>query len=120
MAAETVVTDSLPTMSHTGRTRPGRPRDTDIDDRILVAAAEVWAERGWTGFNFDVIAKRASVSKDAIYRRYSVPLVLLVASWNGPPGEARRRHEYSVPETASIGDYLVAVARDHLEMFSAE
>ncbi|MCW2295473.1 TetR/AcrR family transcriptional regulator [Rhodococcus erythropolis] len=54
------------------RRRPGagRRRDPRIDEQILVAARRVYMEAGWEGFKFDTIAKAASVSRDALYRRY--------------------------------------------------
>jgi AcrR family transcriptional regulator len=49
---------------------PGRPRDRDVDRKIVDAAVELYAERGWGSFNFDAVAKRAGIGKPAIYRRY--------------------------------------------------
>jgi AcrR family transcriptional regulator len=60
--------------------RRGRRRDADVDRRILDVARAVYAERGWAGFNFDVIAHQARVSKDAIYRRYASKIDLLLAT----------------------------------------
>jgi AcrR family transcriptional regulator len=102
------------------RPRRGRPRNTDIDERILVAASEVYAERGWTGFNFDVVARRAGVSKDAMYRRYDDPVVLLLSSWSGSQKSERRSYESALPDDADVRDYLVAIARDHFAMFTRE
>jgi AcrR family transcriptional regulator len=102
------------------RPRRGRPRDTDIDERILSAATEVYAERGWTGFNFDVVARRAEVSKDAIYRRYSDPVELLLSSWSGAQRTDSHRHENALPAEADTRTYLLAVATDHFAMFSRE
>ncbi len=48
----------------------GRPRDPDLEDRALDAAIALYAETGWTGFNFDAVAKRAGMGKAALYRRW--------------------------------------------------
>ena len=50
--------------------RRGRPRDPALETRILQAATESYGRLGWQGFNLDVVARQASVSKDAIYRRW--------------------------------------------------
>lgn len=49
----------------------GRPRDPDTDRRIVDTAMQLYAESGWSGFSFDLIARRAGVGKNAIYRRWS-------------------------------------------------
>ncbi|MFC8097761.1 TetR/AcrR family transcriptional regulator [Streptomyces sp. NPDC057363] len=98
--------------------RRGRPRDTDIDERILAAAKAVYAERGRSGFNFETVARRAQVSKDAIYRRYGSQVDLLTASW--PENEEAHRHELALPADVGIRDYLIAVAKDHFVTYTRE
>jgi AcrR family transcriptional regulator len=100
--------------------RAGRPRDAEIDQRIIDAATAVYAERGWTGFNFDVISRRANVSKDAIYRRYETPVDLLLASWSGAQVPELHRFEIGLPPEADIRDFLIAVGADHFASYSAE
>ncbi len=56
----------------------GRPRDPEIDARVLLAARNVYAEFGWTGFHFDRVAKAARVSRDVLYRRFSDREALLL------------------------------------------
>jgi AcrR family transcriptional regulator len=90
----------------------------EIDQRIIDAATAVYGERGWAGFNFDVVARRAKVSKDAMYRRYSSPIQLLLASWSG--AQETHRHEESVPPDADLRAYLLAVAKDHFVMYTRE
>lgn len=96
----------------------GRPRDASIDQRIIDAATVVYAERGWTGFNFDVIARRAKVSKDAIYRRYESPVALLLACFAGSRLPEPNRREAALPPNADIRDFLKAVGADHLFGYS--
>jgi AcrR family transcriptional regulator len=99
-----------------GTSRRGRPRDAAIGDRILAAAKAVYAERGWSGFNFDAVARRAKVSKDAIYRRYGSQIELLMASWS--ESEETHRYELALSADADIRDYLLAVAKDHFVMYT--
>jgi AcrR family transcriptional regulator len=58
----------------------GRPRDPDYDARILTAAAHVFAERGWTGFTFDRVAREAGIGKPSVYRRWPSRQSLLFAA----------------------------------------
>jgi AcrR family transcriptional regulator len=85
--------------------RRGRRRDADVDRRILDVARMVYAERGWAGFNFDVIAQRARVSKDAMYRRYASKVDLLLSTMT-------RSLENPVPAMPpqQIRAYLIASA----------
>jgi AcrR family transcriptional regulator len=90
--------------------RRGRHRDADVDRRILDVARAVYAERGWAGFNFDVVAHQARVSKDAIYLRYASRLDLLLST------TARTSQEH-VPVVAEGGirAFLIAVANRYFE-----
>lgn len=48
----------------------GRPRDSDIDARILAAARELLEEVGFAGASMQAVAQRAGVQTPAIYRRW--------------------------------------------------
>lgn len=50
--------------------RRGRPADAEIDERVLAAGVELFAEVGWKAFNLDGVARRAKVGKAALYRRW--------------------------------------------------
>lgn len=65
------MTTSLETPDTGIRRRRGRPRDPNLDRRILHAARHVLAERGFTGTSMDEIARTAGVGKDTLYRRWS-------------------------------------------------
>jgi AcrR family transcriptional regulator len=92
--------------------RRGRRRDAGVDRRILDVARAVYAERGWAGFNFDVVAHQARVSKDAIYRRYGSKTELLLATM-------ARTVEDHVPVAAQddIRQYLIAAARRYFDAY---
>lgn len=59
-----------------GRT-PGRPRDPEADERILVATRELLVEDGYDALSYEVVARRAGVSRPTIYRRWPSKLHLL-------------------------------------------
>ncbi len=108
------------------RRRPGagRPRDPDIDSRVLRAARQAYAEFGWAGFHFDRVAKSAQVSRDVLYRRYAdkesllldalADAVLPTVSGRGPI------HDQLMTYARDIYDYFtsadgIASLRIHLE-----
>jgi len=49
----------------------GRPRDPDMDQAILRATVELLSEVGYVQVTVAEVARRAGVSKPAIYRRWS-------------------------------------------------
>lgn len=55
----------------------GRPPDPEIDERVLAATLELYAEVGWAGFTIDGVASRCHVGKGAIYRRWPSKAKLL-------------------------------------------
>lgn len=62
------------------RAKSGRPRDPGVEARVFAAALAVYAEAGWSGFSFDVVARAAGVGKHAMYLRWSTREELLVAA----------------------------------------
>ncbi|WP_166789712.1 TetR/AcrR family transcriptional regulator [Cryobacterium fucosi] len=56
----------------------GRPRDPDMDHRILRATVELLSEVGYVRVSVAEVARRAGVSKPAIYRRWSQKSQLVV------------------------------------------
>ena len=63
-----------------GYARPGRPRDSAIDRRILNAAIELFLEGGAKHASMEGVAKRAGVGKVTVYRRWANRRELLVAA----------------------------------------
>lgn len=61
--------------------RRGRPEDPALRANVLRAAMNVYAERGWSGFNFETVAKRARVGRPALYRRWENRTELLVEAF---------------------------------------
>jgi len=62
------------------RRSPGRPRSTEADEAILVAAVELFAEVGLEGLTVEEVAARAGVGKATIYRRYQGKVDLVIAA----------------------------------------
>jgi AcrR family transcriptional regulator len=63
--------------------KPGRPRSTECDDAILLAAMEEYAANGFDGMSVDAVAARAGVSKATIYRRYPSKSELVTSAMFG-------------------------------------
>jgi AcrR family transcriptional regulator len=84
---------------------PGRRPDPHVDERVLEAAVAVFGDRGWSGFSIDEIAKRASVGKAAVYRRWSSKEDILV--------DALEQHLNVVTDadTGSLRGDLLNIAR---------
>ncbi|MGH9667329.1 MAG: TetR/AcrR family transcriptional regulator, partial [Bryobacteraceae bacterium] len=51
--------------------RPGRPRDPEVETRILGIALRQLGEQGYSRMSLHQIAAEAGVSKPTIYRRWS-------------------------------------------------
>ncbi|MBX2797591.1 MAG: TetR/AcrR family transcriptional regulator [Myxococcales bacterium] len=51
----------------------GRPRDPEVDERILEAARELLREGGVDQLTITAVASRAGVGRPTIYRRYDRP-----------------------------------------------
>jgi AcrR family transcriptional regulator len=60
--------------------RRGRPRDPELEGRVLDAAVEEYAERGWAGLTMDGVARRAGVGKSTLYLRWPDKGTLLAAA----------------------------------------
>jgi len=58
----------------------GRPRDTDVDERILASAFRHLVREGYGGTSIEAVAADAGVAKTTIYRRYPTKRDLVVAA----------------------------------------
>jgi DNA-binding transcriptional MerR regulator/AcrR family transcriptional regulator len=95
------------------RARSGRPRDPDLESRVLAAALRVYAEAGWSGFSFEAVARRACVGKAPLYLRWQSKEDLLLA--------ALSTHSSTLPiqDSGSLRDDLIEYARRLLQRNSA-
>jgi AcrR family transcriptional regulator len=95
--------------------RLGRPRDAELDERILDATLELLAERGFEHTTMDDVAHRAAVAKATVYRRYPSKEDLAV--------DAVKRlfeQEVPVPDTGSFRGDLEQVYANLLEFAATE
>jgi AcrR family transcriptional regulator len=58
----------------------GRPRDADVDERILETAFRHLVREGYAGTSIEAVAADAGVAKTTIYRRYPTKRDLVVAA----------------------------------------
>lgn len=49
----------------------GRPRDPELDERILAATRQILAERGYQGLSIDAVAKTARTTRPSVYLRFA-------------------------------------------------
>jgi AcrR family transcriptional regulator len=70
------------TSSHDAGTElfPGRPRDPRIDRAVLAATRELLVEIGYARLSFELVAKRAGISRPTIYRRWPSKMHLVHAA----------------------------------------
>lgn len=59
--------------------RRGRPRDTDVDERVLDTATGLLLEHGYGGLSTDAVAERTGIAKTTLYRRWPTKDHLAVA-----------------------------------------
>jgi AcrR family transcriptional regulator len=68
---------------------PGRPREPEVDQRILGAALRLMAQLGYVRMSMDGVAAEAGVTKPTIYRRYpgkaQLATAAIVAYCEHPP-----------------------------------
>lgn len=88
----------------------GRPRDESVRLRAIAAAIDCYAELGWSGFNFDVVATRAGVGRPALYRRWNDRAELLI--------DAFRETTAPMPDTdrGSLREDLGVIAEYYIEL----
>ncbi|WP_369034364.1 MULTISPECIES: TetR/AcrR family transcriptional regulator [Streptomyces] len=80
------------------RRRPGRPRDTSIDERALASTRELLVGRGFDATTIQAVAEHSGVHASAIYRRWPTRIELIEeATFPGlsplgvrPTGDLRR------------------------------
>lgn len=86
----------------------GRPRDPDLEQRVRLAACQVYGRQGWSGFSIEAVAREATVGKASIYLRWSDKHSLLVDALAATlihPGDV---------DTGTLRGDLIALARHHV------
>ena len=92
--------------------RLGRPRDVTIRRKVIDAAIECYAERGWSGFSFETVSIRATVGRPALYRRWSGREELLIDAFRESTPTLR------APDHGNIRDDLTDIAMAHRQLMA--
>ena len=92
----------------------GRPRDERVDRDVLEATRQLLVEVGYPALTIDAIARRANVSRPAIYRRWRSK-AQLVHEAVYPADEDQTFH---LPETGDFAADLGTIITSTLEVFS--
>jgi AcrR family transcriptional regulator len=90
---------------------PGRPRDPQVDRRIIRAALDTFGDAGWAGFAMETVARRAGVGKASLYLRWSGKEALLADALG--TGLVR----VSDVDTGTLHGDLVELARQMLDLY---
>ena len=88
--------------------RGGRPRDEDVERRIVAAVSEVLAESGYEGVTFEEVARRSGASKTTLYRRWKSRREMVIAALKAGPA---RRNDADGINTGSLRGDLHALCR---------
>ncbi|MGI5241171.1 TetR/AcrR family transcriptional regulator [Dactylosporangium sp. CA-139066] len=91
---------------------PGRPRDPEVDRRIIRAALDAFGDGGWAGFAMETVARRAGVGKASLYLRWSTKEALLADALS--TGLVR----ISDVDTGTLHGDLVELATQMLELYA--
>ena len=91
--------------------RRGRPRDANVDTRILRAVVEEVATAGVVGFSVNSVASRAGVAKRSIYSRWPERDDLILA------GLATLSADLTSPQTGHLESDLRALFDQIVQVF---
>lgn len=97
------------TLNLTDRAVGGAPAADDIAGRLVAAAIEVFAEKGYDGAGVAEIARRAGLSTGAIYSRFSGKAELLAEAIAAAGGGELDRLFTSAGQGASVADVLATI-----------
>jgi AcrR family transcriptional regulator len=114
-ASEAVSSEPTP---RTGR-RPGRPRDTNSDEtrwRILEAALDAFADRGYDGVSTREIARQAEVTSATVYHHFPSKFSLYQDAYRYALDVAFGAYSRAVAGRASAFDELDAVLNCSLQL----
>jgi AcrR family transcriptional regulator len=98
------------TDSPSGPRRGGRPRDKGLRGRVLEVAIDLYAEHGWSGFNFETVSTTAQVGRPALYRRWPDRSALLIDAFLSTTPEV------ADADLGVLHDELLRVLTDYQEV----
>jgi len=81
----------------------GARRSPDTERAVLTAARQLLAERGYSGFSVDEVARRANAGKPTIYRWYPTKADLFIAIY-----AEEKTAAVPTPDTGSLSGDLLA------------
>ncbi|MCL2735169.1 MAG: TetR/AcrR family transcriptional regulator [Propionibacteriaceae bacterium] len=90
---------------------PGRPRDPEVDERILDATLTIFERLGWHGLTLDRVAREARTGKTSLYSRWTTKTDLLSAALVWDRNRYGRRPDPSQPLREQLIDDVCAVAQ---------
>ncbi len=93
--------------------RPGRTRDTTIDDRILTAAKDHLSRYGFEGMSLAAVAHDAGTTRQALYRRWPTKADLaaaVVATIEDPAERAATHLDPFAALVAELADFARGVS----------
>src|SRR4051794_38058500 len=106
----------------TGTSRPGatpptpprvpRPRKDQVRARVLQAAGEVFAERGFAAASLDQVAAAAGFTKGAVYSNFGSKDELFLALMTDEVARRVEVVEAALRETTDLADALAAVGTE--------
>lgn len=99
-------------MDGTAARRRGRPGGSTGDD-LLTIAREVFLEHGFAGATMDVVAARARISKQTLYREYASKdqlFAAVVRDWVDRGHDAMRPHTRALVEEPDVRAGLLRLA----------
>lgn len=88
---------------------PGRPRDADVDDRVIAAARAVLREGGFDALTVAEVARRAGVGRPTVYRRHADADALALAVLYDDLERVAVQGAPHVPDTLPLADQLIAL-----------
>ena len=97
--------------------RVGRPRDREVDDRIVAATRAPVREGGLTAVSIAAVAQRAEVARPTVYRRYRDAETLALAVLFADLQEIVVERVQSLIPPTGIVDQLVALVRPILSYY---
>lgn len=98
----------------------GRPRDPEVDERIVECTRAILAEGGLAALSLAEVARRAGVGRPTVYRRYPNTEALAMAVLEADLGERFALLRQRPLDQGSPEDLLVAIARHFFEYYARD
>ncbi|MEP9363504.1 TetR/AcrR family transcriptional regulator [Nocardioides sp. CN2-186] len=92
----------------------GRPRTPGAEQKILAAALSEYAERGWSGFTMDAVARRAGVGKSTVYLRWADKDALLTEA------VSTSAQAIALPDSGTLRDDIAEVVHSTMRHFHSD